>query len=409
MFGQSLVWFSIRGVFAEYLDYCAQYPDVVGRDWHIDVAANEFRLALNAVSEFLSESLIKNKESLIKNKTVDLTFLKTFLQSLERKLKEELDGRHFRMYEHYLFWIGNYEWLKKVPFGVVAVVEVVHEHLPQLPAGHYYQKNPYPECPLRRVPRETGFTRTDCIWPEDLIADNAYRLYPIISTDYQKKPYFVWVGAPSRLTGDHEDARLRFCERMTLGFEPWHKELPDDFLFDETTLPMLIHQRKEIAEEIANAENSPVQPFLQERWDNRKAMYGMHLYPGFGREGGFGLEVNLLKVAGELAYEASRYATVLPDKDETTDKYGDVWRLREPKAAQAAYFPKYDAMFFWGPADGVGWDLFEEHEIEQCEIRLVPISYDAVRNAKGVKSGGRPMWMEPRTDDLLKQLHELAT
>ena len=345
MFGQSLVWFSIRGVFAQYLDYCAHYPDVVGRDWHIDVAANEFRLALNAVSKFLSESL--------KSKTADLTFL----QRLEGKLKEELDGRHFRMYEHYRFWIDNYEWLKKIPFGVVAVVERGGQQ-------HFYQENPYPNCPLRKG--GSGFTQTDCIWPEDLLGGNAYRLYPIISTDYQKKPYFVWVGVPSRLKGDHEDAKLRFCEKLTLDFAPWHKDLPDDVVFDETTLPMLIHQSKESAEEIANAENfPPFQPYLQERWNNRKAMYGMHLYPGFGSE-------YLLQEAGRLAYEASRYATVLPDKDETTGEYGDVWPLREPVGAWAAYFPKYDAMFFWGPAEGAGWDLFENATFSNATFAWSP-------------------------------------
>ncbi len=385
VFGHSLVWFSIRGVFAQYLEYCVNYPDVVGDGLHIRVAANVFRLALNAVSEFLTDSL-RNRQN-----PPDLTFL----QRLEGTLKKELDDRDFGMYDHYRFWIDNYEWLKKVPFGVVAVVERGGQH--------FYQENPCPGCPLGKD--GSGFTPTDSIAPADLIDGNAYRLYPIISTDFHRKPYFVWVGVPSRLKGDHGQALTRSSERLTLGFPAWHKDIPEDEVFEETVLPMLIHQSNEGAEEIARAENDFrfFPQFLTERWENRKSLYGMNLYPRLGSD------ENLLQEAGRLAHEASQYGTVLPDKDETTGEYGKVWRLRKPEGAWAAYFPPHDAMFFWGPADGAGWDLFE-----RCEIRLVPINYDAVRNAGVVqssgfvKSGGRPMWLEPRTDELLNRLHALA-
>jgi len=72
-------------------------------------------------------------------------------------------------------------------------------------------------------------------------------------------------------------------------------------------------------------------------------------------------------------------------------------------------FSQHDADIFLGPAEE-GWNLFEH-----CEIRLAPINYDPVRNAGVVKSNGfsksgeRPMWLEPRTEDLLKQLHDRAT
>jgi hypothetical protein len=84
----------------------------------------------------------------------------------------------------------------------------------------------------------------------------------------------------------------------------------------------------------------------------------------------------------------------------------------EGTVTKGAYFRKYDATFFWGPGPE-GSDLFEV-----CDIRLVPINYTAVKNANGVKpgsdipygvkAGGGPMWMEPRTDKLVDQLKELA-
>ena len=405
VFGQSLVWFSIRAVFAQYLDYCAQFKDMCGPDDpDIAASANQFRDALNKVSEFLTNSLKKTETK------KDLFFLRR----LEGRLKRELDDidndgdNPFTMYDHYLFWIDNYAWLKRIPFGVVAIAE--HD------GQYYYQKNPYPDCPI--LSGERGFTETKDVSPSRLVGCNAYRLYPIISTDYEGKPYFVWVGAPSRLRDGFEDANLRFCEKLTLtDFLPWQVPHGD---FDETTLPALIHQSAENFQTIANAEDDPhLTPYLQERWNNRQAMWGMNLYPGFdtatGPEDSKLQRYPLLKEAARVAKEASHYGTVLPDSDET-GKYKSPWRLREPAgktAPKAAYFHKYEAMFFWGPGPE-GWHLFEPYD-----IRLVPINYDAVRYANGVepggnspygvKSGGGPMWKEPRTDELRQKLKDLAT
>ena len=110
VFGQSLVWFSIRAVFAQYLDYCAQYEDMVGPV--IAVSANQFRDALKKVGEFLTDSL---KTDTTKK---DLHFV----QRLEDRLKKELQIDHkgpsrFAMYKHYQFWIENYAWLKEIPLA----------------------------------------------------------------------------------------------------------------------------------------------------------------------------------------------------------------------------------------------------------------------------------------------------
>jgi hypothetical protein len=430
-FGQSLVWFSIRSVFAQYLDFCANYPGVVldraGNKIFVKNDAREFRRALNAVSEFLTESLMDESAK------PDLTFL----QQLEGRLKEELDNNDFGMFEHYRYWIDNYEWLKRIPFGVVAVVERGGQY--------FYQENPYPNCPLRGESRTKGYTQATSLAAADLISANAYRLYPIISTDAHGKPYFAWVGAPSHLTGEHPDAVLRFSGLLSFsrvpmehrsyrvdearnGFDP--RRIPLSEGFAETTIPILVHQSGPAAGEFRAAENTTGwwsdhprsdADCLQERWDNRKAMFGMHLYPGVGGDDGFGSAAQLLETAGKLARDASRHATVLPAKDEATGQYGKIWRLREPAGAWAAYSAGHAAMFFWGPADGPGWDLFE-----QCPIRLIPVDYIAVENAVSdnfqgdietvepsdrplwMQSGGRPMWMEPRTKELLDQLHDLV-
>jgi hypothetical protein len=400
VFGQALVWFSMRATFAQYLDHCAQYEAMLGPV--ITLSANQFRAALQTVGAFLTTELKRDD----KDKGLD------FVQRLEDKLKAELKiddagADRFPMYDHYWYWIDNYAWLKEVPFGVVAVVEREGEY--------YYQENPYPECPLLRK-RGIGCTATETVLlPGEYVRLNAYRLYPILSTDANGKPYFIWVGPPSKLTGDWADAELSHCERMSLT-EFWPFQAPHGD-FAETTLPALIHQSPEYAKMIADSEgNGQLQPHLAERWANRQAMWGMNLYPGFdsGAEPeDYRLQrYRLLKKAGKLARDASRHGAVLP---EIAGPYEGGWRLATPAegtVTKGAYFRKYDATFFWGPGPE-GSDLFEV-----CDIRLVPINYTAVKNANGVKpgsdipygvkAGGGPMWMEPRTDKLVDQLKELA-
>lgn len=415
VFGQAMVWFSIRSVFAQYLDFCAQYADMVGPG--IGAAAGQFRAALNKVGDVLTNSL-SDADSDDKLR-VDLKFL----QRLEARLKQELlvdsnSPNRFRMYEHYEFWIRNYVWLKQIPFGVVAVAELkeIDTATGAQVRKYYYQQNPYPDFPLLR--RRGDKHTVKMVNPGDefpspaiLIVSNAYRLYPIISTDINGKPYFIWVGSPSRLNGDPADAGLRFCEKLTLtDFFPWHEDHGD---FQETTLPALIHQSAANAQVIADAEhNGPLQPYLKDRWDNRQAMWGMNLYPAF--DSGDGPEdprlqrYPLLRLAGQLAKAASRVGTALPDIANGSENGWPLCKPADGEAPKAAYFRKYDAMFFWGPGPE-GWDL---DLFEPCDIRLVPIDYHAVEwgsdRTRVVRSGGRPMWMQPRTDVLVDDLAALA-
>ena len=411
VFGQAMVWFSIRSVFAQYLDFCAQYKDMVGPG--IVAAAGQFRAALNKVGDVLTNSL--SDADTDDKLRVDLKFL----QRLEARLKQELlvdsnSPNRFRMYEHYEFWIRNYSWLKQIPFGVVAFAELKETDATTgaQTRTYYYQENPYPHCPL--LDKQTVKTVNpgdEFPSPAELMARNAYRLYPIISTDSKGDPYFVWVGPPSRLEGTWADADRRFCEKLTL---TELLKLPGNHGdFKETTLPALIHQSADNAQMIADAEhNGQLQRYLKERWDNRQAMWGMNRYPAFdsGTEPEDpGLQrYPLLQLAGQLAKAASRVGTALPD---TAGESENGWPLCKPadgEAPKAAYFRKYDAIFFWGPGPE-GWDL---DLFEPCDIRLVPINYDAVEwgsdQTRVVRSGGRPMWMQPRTDDLVADLGALA-
>jgi len=462
VFGQSLVWLSIRRMFEQYLEFCCHFQGVARNEFGEEIQiANEaaaFGLALDAVSEWLTEQLTNPDTKPILVTKSD----RSFLQTLEDKLKDKLKRKFgFGMYEHYRFWIDNYEWLKQCAFGVVAVVE--HD-------GHYlYQKSSYPACPLHFAGQldgqPEGFTRVK--HPpaaKDLLAANAYRLYPILSTTVEAKegkPCFAWVGAPTRLTGDNTEEGLRRSGLLTLAYrEPEHSpegpegKQPDDWervpgrpprlrddsaVFDQTVVPMLIHQSPAGAEEFRSAENAAGfegsngragAEALQERWDNRKRMFGMHLYPGVGDDTGFGPSQERLKVAGTLAYEATAYATVmpkLPEKDNDDDVI-----LWEVQGVCAAYSPGHQAMFFWGPEEGPGW---KPGVFDPRLVRFVPVGYSAAEVAvtralteKGVgirtdsrdpipftpklvddwmKAGGGPMWARPKTD-LFDRLWELA-
>lgn len=426
VFGQALIWFSVRGEFAQYLDFCAQYPGVVGENLTIEAAANEFRAALKSVSTFMTTELHKNRGKKGSAK-IDLQFVKR----LEKYLRDEL-GTQFDLYDHYIFWINNYEWLKRIPFGVVVLAQ--HKDKDSGKEKLYYQKNPYPACSLRYLgqppdspgsvlPAAKGFDVADSVKAASLIHRDAYRLYPIISTDAHGKPHFVWVGAPTRLGGPREQACLAYSGLLSFyRTETAHPSCrPPGQIGDlnDTALPMLIHQSSQAVDEFVRAKlefNSPPGPFnrppsgvqlLRERWDNRKSMFGMNLYPGVGDRIGLGSQMDLLEAARQLAFEASKHGSVLPAKEKTADgkaeKYGDMWRLQDPEAAMAAYCADQDALFLWGPRKGPWWA-----DLQPCELRFVPIDYKAVSSAGGVKSGGRPMWLESHTDDLVANLNKLA-
>jgi len=394
-----------------------------------------------------------------------------FLHEMEQLLEDQFGPNYFNMENHYRFWMKNYGWLQKAPFGVVAVIELGKDEHDK--PRYVYQQNP-DHCPIRDEdfpadrPGANGYLDAHSISAPDLLTNNAYRLYPIISTTAHGEPHFVWVGAPSQITGEHPDAVRRFSGLLSFTPDPTkHKSyrpdeavapfdprrIPSGERFNETVLPMLIHQNAAAAREFRDAEvennwkygcgGSP-EECLQQRWDNRKSMFGMHLYPGVGQDDdGFGPAGKLLKTAGTLAYEASQYATVLPAKKSSAaakstaeeDKYDDfLWQLQEPQGAVAAYSAEHEALFFWGPKAGPGWDLRtragDKLLFETRTVKLVPIGYNAVKNAvpkasgpvdqsdtddgetsgatpPWMTSGGGPMWAEPRTE-ILTELRTLA-
>lgn len=465
IFGQALIWFSIRGVFAQYLDFCSNFSGVVvnknGNPIDIRNEAGSFRTALEETGKELIKRLTDSSRDLDDG----------FLQEMEEYLQGQL--HYFSMVKHYRFWIENYGWLRKAPFGAVAVVEFGQEENGE--PRYAYQQNP-DHCPILDgdspdgPPTAKGYLEVDAdgISAKTLLTNNAYRLYPIISTTHDGNPHFVWVGAPSRMTGKntHPEAVRRFSGLLSFTPDPTkHKSYrPDEAVapfdprriprgedFNETVLPMLVHQSAAAATEIREAEvennwqygcgGTPAER-LQERWNNRKAMFGMNLYPGVGQDDdGFGPAKTLLETAGTLAWAASEHATVLPAKKPPAaagntveeDEYDDyLWDLEEPKGAVAAYSADHGALFFWGPTAGPGWDiptrdgkkrLFEPHA-----VKLVPIGYLAANTAVTTRnpadesdtdeaatpsappwmtSGGAAMWLEPPTD-MMTELHKFA-
>lgn len=171
--GHAMVWLSIRGLFSQYLTFCAQYnvaPDGV------DVAAIAYRLALDKMSNHILEALRGKK------------YNSDLLTSFEKTFRDFLKKERFQLFEHYQHLIDNYAWLKHVPFGAVAIVRIGD--------AHYFQ-----------IHGESGSKRLDSITDPGptLVKKKAYRLYPILSTDKAGKPYFVWVGAWHHLTSGKED------------------------------------------------------------------------------------------------------------------------------------------------------------------------------------------------------------
>ncbi len=453
LFGQSLVWYSIRDMFAQYLEFCGNFHGVT-RNKHgdildVSVDASAFRAALDEVSNDLTRDL-ENAEG-----KTDFSFI----DELEKKLRHRLDDdANFTLHDHYKFWLDNYHWLKQAPFGVVAVIQrgVDEDNQPQ----YYYQENPYPNNPMRDSTQPDGCALAINLSPAKLIRfSKAYRLYPIISTDVDGDPHFAWVGAPSPLkslpNGDFDDNIFRYSglmsftpdSRQHLSFRPgpgnwgpdnagrFRQPVAGDEVFSEVAVPMLIHQRPDAAEEMKRAEEI-LGDGLTERWNHRKRVFGMHLNPGVGdEEDPFGHEFRvewikppwpqperreihdirdgaterLLDRAGRLAHDATEYATVMPqvpkqddqpegDEQPTTDEpskqHTHLWGLQEPEGVFGAYYEKQQAMFFWGPqGGGPGWnipDLFTE-----CHVKFVPIDYPDVDVALHAHGGSGPAREQP--------------
>lgn len=333
--GYAMVWMSIRGLFGQYLTFCAQYPEIAPEG--IGSAAREYGTALDEMFDYIYKTFKHND------------FNPSLQQSLETTFRGKLTEKRFCLFDHYQHLIDNYDWLKRVPFGAVVLVSYNDVYYFDFYAhdGNSFIKN-------INDPAST------------LVDKGAIRLYPIISTDKAGKPYFVWVSAhPDPLNG------------FFMGFSLYN-----------------------------------YQPEYSHSWNIFKSFLssGMHLSPWdiTGR--------NDLKYVEELARNNSNIVHILP-LPETFE--GKVWHLQKTKEGKQP-----DCLVFivdgTDPTkmmllSGTGKEVkfldpkTPSFKTEHREILLVPIDYQDVYYAGGeVPNGGVPMWFEPRTDEIVIKLNELA-
>lgn len=331
--GYAMVWMSIRGLFGQYLTFCTQYSEIAPEG--ISPAAMAYRMALDEMCDYIYETFKKND------------YNPSLQQSLETTFREKLKKNGFCLFDHYQHLIDNYDWLKRVPLGAVALV----------PYNNVYYFRTYGNSFIKNIDNPAP----------TLVENDAIRLYPIISTDKVGKPYFVWAGAQPN---------------------------DDDFL----------------GYSLYN---------YQPKWCEKSGYFrkglevcGMHLSPWcvFRRVDG-----GNLKDVEKLARSKSDIVHILPLPETFENK---VWRLQKTNEGKQP-----DCLIFNFEGDnesrmllsGIGrevmfTDLNIRFTIEHRDILLVPIDYQALSLVKDgkVSSGGVPMWFEPRTDELVEKLNELA-
>lgn len=392
VFGQSMEWLSMRRMFAQYLDFCSEFKGVVltakGAQVDINNQAEIFRRVLDAVGSDLMKRLVAERGSRgeAERKAEQLILVDpdtglSFLQTLELKLEKMLNASQndFRLYDHYRYWIQNFEWLKRIPFGVVAVVNQDDEFL--------YQVNPYPGCPIHTGVPEGFIRQPDRPSARELLSANAFRLYPIISTTPKTKttagrtedgkPCFAWVGVPSKLKFNLEDESLRRSGLLSLKYRDpaqspegpqgdpgnwkvvpmnhWRLNWDDKTITPNIVMPMLIHQSPQAADELLSSEKDSANfegslrengaqltgaEALRERWNNRAKMFGLQLYRGVGGIGddssydsGFGPSDRLLREQG-----------ITIDKDKDAARSRQLLQTAGTLAQKAAGFARVEPL-----------------------------------------------------------------
>lgn len=344
--GYAMVWMSIRGLFGQYLTFCAEYPEIAPQG--IGPAARAYGLALDEMFDNIYETFKQND------------FNSSLQQSLETTFREKLKKKGFCLFDHYQHLIDNYDWLKRVPFGAVALV----------PYNDVYYFELYSFDSPNRRPSIKNIDNPAPI----LVEKGAIRLYPIISTDKEDKPYFVWVSAKPFDNG----FRLEF-----VGFS-LHNYQPESSISSRRILATL-----------ANEETMHQNPWYRNTRPHK---------------------VSELEYVEEVARSYSNIVHILPLPETFEDK---VWRLQKTKEGKQP-----DCLIFivdgWNaPAmllSGAGGEVvFSDPQplsfkTEHSDILLVPIDYQALSLVKDgkVPSGGVPMWFEPRTDEIVEKLNELA-
>lgn len=347
--GHILIWISIRQLFSQYLSFCTKFTGAVADG----IAANSFKTAL--------ESTVKE----ICNKfTADNLDENLSLQALEKRFRENLTKERFVLLEHYQYLIDNYEWLKRIPFGAVPIVSAT---APQNGACRGVLKNGW------WFDKYAPYTKQDSLWSgknsmptraiesnnppsaETLIKENAVRLYPILATDNSNKPFFIWLNAVEEEC-DHE-----LCGISLYTVKDLHEldHIGDWGGMFRSVSPFINCSFKNIADCARH--------------------HGIHVMP-----------------------EESTYNN-------------NVWAIKptngkRPKVCSIEYASDVAECTFITSVTGsdinVGYDITTE---TVGEIRLVPIDYKDVANAGNeVKSGGPPMWFQPKTNDFLNELHDLT-
>ena len=274
-------------------------------------------------------------------------------QSLETTFREKLKEKGFCLFDHYQHLIDNYDWLKRVPFGAGDLIIFNKD-------DYLFETYLGPNVSIKNIDNPAP----------TLVEKGAIRLYPIISTDNAGKPYFVWVSA---LPIQEKDIMgFSLCNYIAKWSKPWKS------LFDSRG--------------------------------------GMHVPPLDSSDD------DLTRVE-RLARTNSNIVHILPLPEEFESK---VWHLQKTKEGKqpdcldvtftiktATTVSNYGIKML----SGTGKEMeFADPQTpsfsiktEHLDILLVPIDYQAVSLAGDkVPSGGVPMWFEPRTDEIVEKLNELA-
>lgn len=183
-FGLATAWLSQRHMVGQYLAFCGRRFPLLAIEGAA-AAGNNLMDALDAVREQLPE-ILRGVHG-----TSDPTPV------LERELRDRLR----LSLPHYLFILENHAWLKHAPLGAVPVVS----------DGTRYRYQP------RRVDTSTATPRAAPIqtlsvgqnpFPAAaLLANEALRLYPVITSSSSGKPAFLWVNVDLVTLGQDETVR----------------------------------------------------------------------------------------------------------------------------------------------------------------------------------------------------------
>lgn len=194
--GQLMIWISIRSLFSQYLSFCKNFTDIVEDSLNVYSYNKALNIMINWIWDYISSDNDLSKYSLM---------------DIEEKFIETLKDNGFQLIEHYEYLKDNYEWLKKIPFGAIPVSCM--DELPSLFINPPSQANKdnsnsnkywfFDKYHCYSYSDEThqhqGYYPTNYIESasspsvELLLRSNAYRLYPILSSDSNNKPLFIWV------------------------------------------------------------------------------------------------------------------------------------------------------------------------------------------------------------------------